>query len=405
MDDGISDSSDDEPTITPPLPTPSKSRTSRGKTGTKNLTNTLTNTARTTAPPPAPAPPLTIYPPTIDFEGVKPGLLYALTFAVQNSSTTAQRIRLTPPATSSYSLSYKPTRSIAAGLEIRCEVEFQLPANCKPGEEFSDIIIVSSGSHTLHLPLKATLPAPQISFDGFCSLGFVPPGVPTSKTVTLTNTGTRAGSFKISYDPTLPIKITPESGTLAAGRSHIDLDKDGKMEEDELLATKDGSNSMTVTIDFEGTDLGPFRALANVVVDNEVEPRILDISGKSHQEPPRLRENRETVESVQSDNLCERIRVPPVAPPHVNPNPALLTQYPPLPRLSASRRQHAGARAPGQFWRPGRDSVVRLEDVRADEDHPRPPRQQRAAGDLVYPHCRGRPIDDGGHGPCRGRHG
>ena len=52
------------------------------------------------------------------------------------------------------------------------------------------------------------------------------------------------------------------------------------MEGDEVVHVTDGSNTMTVTIDFEGTSLGPFRALAEVLVDDQEQPKIFDISAQ-----------------------------------------------------------------------------------------------------------------------------
>ena len=61
----------------------------------------------------------------------------------------------------------------------------------------------------------------------------------------------------------------------------MDLDGDGKLEGgDEFVVTKDGSNLMNITIDFEATELGPFRAIAEVHINGEEAPKILDISAQ-----------------------------------------------------------------------------------------------------------------------------
>jgi hypothetical protein len=62
---------------------------------------------------------------------------------------------------------------------------------------------------------------------------------------------------------------------------NVDLDGDGRMEGgDEFVETKDGSNKINITIDYEATELGPFRALAEVHIVGEEIPKILDISAQ-----------------------------------------------------------------------------------------------------------------------------
>ena len=146
---------------------------------------------------------------------------------------------------------------------------------------------------SIEVPLIAIVPAPDIQFDSFANLGFCVPEVPVSKQVILVNRGTREGSFDITWDEKLPIKITPSSGTLGPGRTHIDLDGDGRMEGDESVKVTDGSNQVTVTIDFEAVELGPFRALAEVKIDGQEMPKILDISAQSVEQ---------RLELVHSDN-------------------------------------------------------------------------------------------------------
>ncbi|GMI30274.1 hypothetical protein TeGR_g1556, partial [Tetraparma gracilis] len=167
-------------------------------------------------------------------------------------------------------------------MAVTGEVEFQLPHELPKSGEFRSSLTVSCAGTSIEVPIVARLPAPRIEFDGYCNLGFVPPGVVVSKQVTITNAGTREGGFEIVVPENVRnlIKITPSVGTLAAGFRHVDLDGDGRMEGgDELVATKDGSNATTVTIDFEGADLGPFRALAVVLVPG-YQDQILDVSAQ-----------------------------------------------------------------------------------------------------------------------------
>lgn len=99
----------------------------------------------------------------VAFEDVRAGLLFVLTFAVQNISAETRRIRIIPPRTPVFSLNYEPVAGLAPGLDVRAEVEFQLPAEDEtedlsspfdPGEvrAYTDIFLVISGkdvvSHT-----------------------------------------------------------------------------------------------------------------------------------------------------------------------------------------------------------------------------------------------------------------
>merc|ERR1712196_479150 len=65
-----------------------------------------------------------IYPPSVEFEGIEPGILYVLTISIQNITHAVRRMRIIPPATPHFVLNYVPTGSIAPGLDIKAEVEF-----------------------------------------------------------------------------------------------------------------------------------------------------------------------------------------------------------------------------------------------------------------------------------------
>lgn len=90
------------------------------------------------------------------FEDVRVGLLFVLTFAVQNTSGETRRITVIPPRTPVFSINYEPIGGLAPGLDIRAEVEFQLPqedetedlANpFQSGEvgEYTDTFMIISG--------------------------------------------------------------------------------------------------------------------------------------------------------------------------------------------------------------------------------------------------------------------
>lgn len=92
----------------------------------------------------------------VTFEDVRAGLLFVLTFSVQNTCGETRRIRVIPPQTPVFSLNYEPVGGLAPGLDVRAEVEFQLPEGDEaddlgnpfaPGEvqEYADKFVVISG--------------------------------------------------------------------------------------------------------------------------------------------------------------------------------------------------------------------------------------------------------------------
>ena len=275
MDDGVSDSSSD-------APTPQKSQSSRTQQGKTSRGFFSSKNAMVTQPPMPPKQPpneVTVFPPAITFPSVKPNLLYALTFQYTNTAKRNRRIRILPPSSPHFKLLYEVKGDLASGLTATAEVEFQMTDDDKEQESYTDSITVVSENTRVVIPLTALRPSPQITFDSLCNLGFCAVGAPVSKRVSLINEGSKEGKFKINYKENAGIKITPSEGVLGPGKKHVDLDGDGRMEGDEVTNVTDGSNKMDVTIDFEGSELGPFRSIAEVVTEGG-ESKIFDISAQ-----------------------------------------------------------------------------------------------------------------------------
>ncbi|CAN0368027.1 unnamed protein product, partial [Scytosiphon promiscuus] len=62
------------------------------------------------------------------------GLLFVLTFSVQNTSGATRRLQVIPPHTPAFSLNYEPVGGLAPGLDVHAEVEFQLPDEDEAGD-------------------------------------------------------------------------------------------------------------------------------------------------------------------------------------------------------------------------------------------------------------------------------
>ena len=221
-----------------------------------------------------PNPPLTndslcmkAYPPVVEFQGVKKGTVYILSLSIQNVSKTVKRIRLTPPSGSQFKVHHIPQGSIAPGLEIKAEIEFTMDDNV----DHHDKVVFSSGPDKLEVPLHAYIPAPKIVFDSFVNMGTVVQKNSVTKFIDITNEGHKGGAFKISYDESLPITVSPKEGFLNPRGKYMDLDNDGRMEMDEgeFVEGAAGKFQEKIRIDFIGGDLGVFRTLINVSVDGE----------------------------------------------------------------------------------------------------------------------------------------
>lgn len=93
---------------------------------------------------------------------MRAGLLFVLTFSVQNICGETRRIRVVPPRTPVFSLNYEPIGGLAPGLDVRAEVEFQLPVEDETDDlsspfaagevcEYTDKFVVISGKDKVRI--------------------------------------------------------------------------------------------------------------------------------------------------------------------------------------------------------------------------------------------------------------
>lgn len=197
--------------------------------------------------------PIRVDPGEIRFESIEPGVLYVMSFAVRNATKSAHRIRIRAPKSGFFALNYIPAGVIAPGIEIRAEIECQLPAGGTENR-FLDSITIAMGQHTLDIPLHATKPSALINYNPLCNLGYVAEGQPVSVTVPLENKGHLASAVAFSLPENTKIKIHPLK---------LDLPPGGK-----------GS----ITVSFEGKDLGPWREFVKIHSTNTMEPGLLDVT-------------------------------------------------------------------------------------------------------------------------------
>ena len=197
--------------------------------------------------------PLRVDPGEIRFESIEPGVLYVMSFSVRNATKAAQRIRIRAPKSGYFALNYIPAGVIAPGIDVRAEIECQLPAT-GTDLRFLDSIVVSMGQHTLEVPLYATKPSAEIRFDPLCNLGYVAEGQFTSVNVPFENAG-QAPSF-ITFRP-------PAESRIKINPAKLELPPRGKA---------------IVVVSFEGKDLGPWREFVQVDGTGMLDPGILDVT-------------------------------------------------------------------------------------------------------------------------------
>jgi hypothetical protein len=159
-------------------------------------------------------------PKVIVFDSISPGKLYLMTVSLTNASLTAQRIRIKAPSSDFFALNYIPTRSIAPGLDIRAEIECQLPFDsANPSIGYTDKLIVTMGKDTLEIPIIASKPHSVLIHSPLINFGNISHGSLAQTSIEFTNEGQVDGkvSFKIRHKSA--ISITPNEFELKANQT------------------------------------------------------------------------------------------------------------------------------------------------------------------------------------------
>ncbi|KAG5188263.1 hypothetical protein JKP88DRAFT_287583 [Tribonema minus] len=197
-----------------------------------------------------------------------------------------KRVRIVPPASKLFSVKYEPGQGLAPGLDVKAQVTFQLPgtdgdageddsgelAPLAKGDvvEYRDkLIIQATGGAAVEVPVVARVPVADVAFDDYINFGTVPERQRVDTKLTLTNTGSRAGKFRISCPAHIPLTFTPKEGVIRAGRSY----RDGAQVSDA------GSNTVVVAVEFDAKRwMGghALRCAATLKVDGAV-PRLVDV--------------------------------------------------------------------------------------------------------------------------------
>lgn len=203
---------------------------------------------------------LVIEPHEIRFESINPGTLYIMTFSVRNNSTDTQRIRLSAPHTGFFALNYIPSGTVAPGLDIRAEIECQLPLDSKE-IVFTDKVIATMGSSRVELPIYACKPYATLKFNRILNCGTLVLSQSRNhlEEIVFENIGNIVGKVKLSYD-------TTDSFIKSISPLKFDIDIKGKPK-----------SIMKLKVVLDPKQVGEFRELIRVSIAGTIDDVFIEI--------------------------------------------------------------------------------------------------------------------------------
>ena len=200
--------------------------------------------------------PLRVTPSNLRFEALEPGVLYVMTFSIKNATKFAERVRISTPNSSYFALNYIPAGPLAPGLDLRAEIECQLPEDREEVSVFTDKIVVSMGAHKVEVPLYACKPGPDIVFNSNLNFGLVVQNVATTKRLAFKNRGVDVGIIMITLPQSTCYRAIPSSFELRPGEEQI------------------------IQFRVESDVLGPIREIATVHIEGLHESLPIDLSAQ-----------------------------------------------------------------------------------------------------------------------------
>jgi hypothetical protein len=197
-----------------------------------------------------------VFPAVAEFRDTEPNVTHMLTITVVNRSDHVKRIRFVPPKLKQFALHQIPTMGVAPGLEVSADLEYFWTED----GDFRDEITVLCESDAIKVPVYAFMPRAELYFDSACVFGSVPPNSTNIRYIDVVNRGKKPADFEFTRTDTKEaLTIEPIVGRLGP----------------------DGSDDcfIRVKVTFSPKeDLGVFRSLVNVQVNDVVIGERLDIS-------------------------------------------------------------------------------------------------------------------------------
>ena len=199
-----------------------------------------------------------VFPRVVDFKNVKGGITYVATVVVQNTDSKPRRLRFKAPKSTDFQLHYEPHPAIAPGLEEVVEVSFTLSEE----KDSHDELIVICEDDQLTLPLHAYIPRPELEFDGFVNMGVLAKASRFIASVAVKNIGAIGGDFRFEPDVAVQtLTVTPSAFKLASGEGTV------------------------VKVEFLAAEIGVFRSLVSLSVDDKPTPSVRSERAQSHALP------------------------------------------------------------------------------------------------------------------------
>ncbi|KAK3775916.1 hypothetical protein RRG08_017206 [Elysia crispata] len=153
-----------------------------------------------------------IIPPVVQFFNTTPKGLFEIPITVKNVGKGSKSIRYYGPKSENFSLKVKnPEEPVAPGLAVNAVVVY----NPMQEKEEKDRLVLTVDGNVIEVPIYAYPCQAIMDFDDGVDFGTVVANSKVvAKEITLTNTGSKSGDFKIKYTGLKPIAFIPSSGTV-----------------------------------------------------------------------------------------------------------------------------------------------------------------------------------------------
>ncbi|KAL9867454.1 cilia- and flagella-associated protein 47 [Geothlypis trichas] len=151
-----------------------------------------------------------IAPAELRFIDAVPGSTYRVALTVQNLRAGACRLRLLPPQEPEFKLVVEnPEKLLASGLQVKAVVEY----TPKCAENLQDKLTLLVDDDIVHIPVLGLIPYCDLEIESEVDFGeMIANSKLVTKQISISNRGTIAGVFKISYDGVVLLNIKPVRG-------------------------------------------------------------------------------------------------------------------------------------------------------------------------------------------------
>ncbi|XP_054484324.2 cilia- and flagella-associated protein 47 [Agelaius phoeniceus] len=153
-----------------------------------------------------------IAPAELRFTDAVPGSSYRAALAVQNLRAGACHLRLLPPQEPQFKLIVEnPEKLLASGLQVKAVVEY----TPKCAENLQDKLTLLVDDDIVHIPVLGLIPYCDLEIQSEVDFGeMIANSKLVTKQISISNHGTIAGVFKISYDGLVLLNIKPVRGVV-----------------------------------------------------------------------------------------------------------------------------------------------------------------------------------------------